>query len=255
MHVDVLPLPPEPDSPLLDGRTCLVVDVLRATSSMAVLLASGIEAIYPAGSIEEGRSRREALEEALGRRVLLCGESHALPPEGYDFGNSPSELAEVLAGGLGGGDPRWREAVVATTNGTRALLACRAARLVLAAAPLNAGAATQRALDAGDDVLVVCSGTDGQPSDDDYLAAGLLVDRLVTGGAEVGGGASDALEARRRYLAVATDLGAAFADVGHGRRLIELGFGHDLAFCAEADRFAVAAAMRIEDGVPVLRPL
>ncbi len=254
MLLDVLPLPPEPGSALLDGRTCLVVDVLRATSSMAVLLASGIEAIYPAGSIEEGRSRREGLEGTLGRRVLLCGERHALPPEGYDFGNSPSELAEAL----GGEDPEWREAVVATTNGTRALLACRAARLVLAAAPLNAAAATQHALDAGDDVLVVCSGTDGQPSDDDYLAAGLLVDRLVAGGADVNEGAPgtlDALDARERYRAVATDLGAAFASVGHGRRLIELGFGHDLAFCAEADRFAVAGSMRIENGVPVLRAL
>lgn len=246
MRVDVSSLPPTPGSVPLEGRTCLVVDVLRATSSIAMLLDCGLEAIYPAGSIGEGRTRRSQLEARLGRRVLLCGEEHALPPDGYDFGNSPTELRAVREA-----EPALREAVIATSNGTKALLACRDAALVLAAAPLNASAVTALALAAGNDVLVVCSGTGGEPSRDDELAAGLLVQRLASAGVEPTGEAGALL---RRYEAVADDLAAAFRETRHGGLLVELGFDLDIELCATADRVAVAGVLRIEDGLPVLRP-
>jgi 2-phosphosulfolactate phosphatase len=246
MLVDVAALPPAPGSVPLEGRTCLVVDVLRATSSIAMLLDSGFEAIYPAGSISEGRARREQLEAQLGRRVLLCGEEHALPPDGYDFGNSPTELGAVRAT-----EPALREAVIATSNGTKALLACREAALVLAAAPLNAAAATALALAAGNDVLVVCSGTNGERSRDDELAAGLLVQRLTTEGAEPTEEARAFLD---RYEAAADDLAAAFRETRHGQLLIDLGFEVDIALCTTSDRVAVAGVLGIEQELPVLRP-
>lgn len=246
MRVTVSPLPPAPGGVPLAGRSCLVVDVLRATSSIAMLLDAGFEAIYPAGSIAEGRARRDQLEARLGRRVLLCGEERALPPQGYDRGNSPSELRSVREA-----EPALREAVIATSNGTKALLACRDAALVVAAAPLNASAATALALAAGNDVLVVCSGTDGRRSRDDELAAGLLVQRLVAAGARPEGEAGLFLE---RYEAVADDLAAAFRETRHGRLLIELGFAVDIALCTTADRVDRAGVLGVEDGLPVLRP-
>jgi 2-phosphosulfolactate phosphatase len=245
MRVDVCVLPPAPGSVPLEGRTCLVVDVLRATSSIAMLLDGGFEAVYPAGSISEGRARRTQLEAALGRRVLLCGEEHALPPEDYDLGNSPTELGRVREA-----EPAMREAVVATSNGTKALLACRDASLVLAAAPLNASVLTALALAAGDDVLVVCSGTNGERSRDDELAAGLLVQRLVSEGAQPTEEARAFLD---RYEAVADDLAGAFRETRHGQTLIDLGFAVDIDLCTTADRVTVAGVLRIEDGLPVLR--
>jgi 2-phosphosulfolactate phosphatase len=248
MRVDVLQLPPAPDDPSLVDKTCLVVDVLRATSTIATLLDGGLDAIYPADSIVEGRERRNVLQQALGREVLLCGEEGGLPPAGYDLGNSPTELAAVLAAR----QPPWREAVIATSNGTKALLACRSAALVLAAAPLNAAAVTAHALTAANDVLVVCSGTGGEPSDDDDLAGGLLAQRLIDAGADA---TDDAAQSAARYRAVRDDLPAALRATRHGETLIGLGFNADLNRCGSENTVPMAAALAETDGVAVLRRL
>ncbi|MDA1001900.1 MAG: 2-phosphosulfolactate phosphatase [Chloroflexi bacterium] len=240
MRVDLTILPP-PASPTRE--TCLVVDVLRATSVMAVLFGRGIEAVYPAATIEEGRVLRARLA-ADGSAPMLCGEVDALPPEGYDYGNSPGEFMRMAA------LPANR-AVVATTNGTPALVRCASAPLVIAAAPLNAGAATRLALAAGHDVLVVCAGTAGLRSEDDRLAGGLLVARLVAAGAEPTPAAASALA---DFRAVATNFTAALRDSGHGRRLVALGFDSDIALCAQSDRYERAGTLRFEDGIAVLRP-
>ena len=106
MRVDVALLPPS-KSPTRE--TCLVVDVLRATSCMAVLLGRGAAAVYPAPSIDAART----LRNELGQDALLCGEVRALPPEGFDYGNSAMEFAGLDARVIAG-----RRVVVATTNGT-----------------------------------------------------------------------------------------------------------------------------------------
>lgn len=240
MRVDLAILPPA-ESPTRE--TCLVVDVLRATSVMAVLFGRGLDAVYPAATIEDGRELRARLSRD-GAAPMLCGEVDALPPEGYDFGNSPGEFMRMAT------VPASR-AVVATTNGTPALVRCAQAPLVIAAAPLNAGAATRLALAAGHDVLVVCAGTGGQPSEDDRLAGGMLVSRLVDAGAET---TLDAAAALADFRAVATRFAAALRDTGHGRRLVALGFDSDIELCAQRDRYERAGTLRFEDGVAVLRP-
>lgn len=240
MRVDVSWLPPT--EPPLDV-TCVVVDVLRATSSLAVLLGRGFEAVYPAATVAEAVALRDALRDALGGRVALCGERGGLPPPGFDFGNSPSEFARVDLEG-------WDAVVMATTNGTPALLACTAAPLVLAGAPLNAGATVEACIEAGHDVLVVCSGRSGVRATDDSLAAALLARRLVEAGAAPEATARDALA---MLEASGGDLGGAFRMTEHGRALVALGFEHDLDFCGREDVYDHAAALRHEGGRAVLR--
>ena len=241
VRVDLALLPPDH---LPAGRTCVVVDVLRATSTITVLLGRGLSAVYPAASVAEGRALRERLEQVLGRTVGLLGETGALTPPGYDLGNSPHELSRVPL--------PWREAVLATTNGTPALLACADAPLTLAAAPLNAGAVARAAVEAGRDVLVVCAGTDGIASEDDALAAGLIIARLAQHGAQL---TSEAGRAAQDYGQARGDLAAALGATSHGRRLRELGFAHDLAYCAAEDQFEVAGALRAWAEGSMLRPL
>ncbi len=244
MRVNVALVPPsEPPA----GTTCLVVDVLRATSVMAVLFGRGLRAAWLAGTIADGRTVRTALGDRPGG-VMLCGEVDALPPPGFDHGNSPLEFERIdLAA----------EAVLATTNGTPALLACAASPLVMPAAPLNAGAVVRVAVEAGRDVLVVCSGlvpTEGgrAPGEDDTLAAGLLVDRFVRAGARLG---HEALFALEQYEAARDDLAAALRRTHHGARITALGFGADVDRCAQADLYTTVATLRIENDGPVLRPL
>lgn len=225
------------------GRTCLVVDVLRATSVIATLLGRGTRAIYPVASVEDGPPLRDALR-VQGVHAALCGERDALPPPGYDFGNSPGVFARL--------ERAPEAAVIATTNGTPALLACLDAPLAMPAAPLNAGAVVRAALEAGHDVLVVCSGLRREPAEDDTLAAGLFVERFVRLGASPG---AEALFALERFEAVRDDLADAFARTEHGQRLVALGFGEDVALCATADRYDVAGALGRDGRWPVLRPL
>ena len=227
MRVDIALLPPA-RSP--SRETCLVVDVLRATSCMAVLLGRGAGAVYPTPSVDTARALRDRLGDAL-----LCGEVRALPPEGFDYGNSAVEFAGLDARVIEG-----RRVVVATTNGTPALLACREAPLVMAAAPLNATAVVDAAIEAGNDVLVVCAGLRGAPADDDALAAGLLASRLVAHGLEP---TVEGIDVIARYEAVADDLAAAFRTTEHGANLVRLGFEADLEFCATADVYGIAGVL------------
>ena len=244
MRVDVTFLP----APHVDDRTCLVVDVLRATSTVAVLLARGIEAIYVAPTVEVALSRRAQLQRRLGRDVGLLGERGGLRPDGFDLGNSPRELTTASL--------PWREVVLATSNGTPALLACARAPLTLAAAPLNANAVTAAAVAPGRDVLIVCAGTAGRYAEDDALAAGLLVQRLAAAGAEPEPGARIPLA---DYERASADLAGALRATRHGDRLVRMGFDRDVELCAEADRFDVAGRLHAEPegdgGEFVLRPL
>jgi 2-phosphosulfolactate phosphatase len=248
LTVDVASMPLGEPRSMANGRTCLVVDVLRATSVLAVLLGRGMRAVYPAATIEQGRALRDRLRSE-GRAVdgaappLLCGEVDACPPEGYDFGNSPSEFERL--------DPLPASAVVATTNGTPALLACGTSSLVIAAAPLNASAAVRLALAAGRDVLVLCAGHPSGAGEDDVIAAGLLVERLVAAGTEPTAHARAALE---RYEAGRGDLAAALRETHHGRALVRLGFGHDIDLCATVDRYDRVGVLADEGGRAVMRP-
>ena len=244
MRVDVALVPPASVAP---DTTCLVVDVLRATSVMAVLFGRGLRAGWLAGSIEEGRAIRAALGDRPGG-IWLCGEANSLPPAGYDYGNSPLEY-EAL--------DLPAEAVLATTNGTPALLVCAAARLTMPAAPLNAAAVVRVAVESGRDVLVVCSGrvdADGRrvEGDDDTLAAGLLVERLVRFGARPGDVAMYALQ---QFEAARDHLGEAMKQTFHGASISAIGFGPDVERCCTADVYDTVATLRIEDGRAVLRPL
>lgn len=230
-----------PPSEPPEDVTCLVIDVLRATSTIAVLLARGMRAVYPAATIEEAR----ALREQLGERTLLCGERDALPPEGFDFGNSPVELARADLSA-------WDEAVITTSNGTPALLACAGAPLVIAAAPLNAAACIRAAILEGRDVLVVAAGRRGERAQDDALAAGLFARRLVQEGAQP---TATAREAISLLDAAGDSLSRAFRFTAHGARLVELGFEDDLEACAREDILDVVPALATTEHGPALRPL
>lgn len=238
-HVDVA-LAPGFAEPA--GRTCLVIDVLRATSAMAVLLGRGTRAIYPAATVEDGLVLRTQLA-AEGIVAALCGERDALPPTGFDFGNSPGAFMAL--------DRVPEVAVVATTNGTPALLACLDAPIAMTAAPLQVSGVVRAAIEADRDVLVVCSGLRREAAEDDTLAAGLFVERLVRAGASAG---PEALFALERYEAARDDFGGALARSEHGQRLVDLGFADDVTLCGTLDRYDVAGALGVEAGRPVLRP-
>lgn len=227
------------------GLTCLVVDVLRATSVMAVLLSRGVSEISVAPTLDAARRARDRRSRGETAGPLVCGEERALKPADFDFGNSPTELLTA--------ELRFPEVILATTNGTPALVACREAALVMPAAPLNATASAEVALEQQRDVLIVCSGSHGKFAADDFLAAGLLVDRFLTLGATCGRGAEEAVSALRQ----ASSLSAGLRETPHGRRLVELGFESDVDTCGQVDRLAVAGRLVSTDAreLPLVTPM
>jgi len=225
MKVDVRFTVPELDSGELNGTTAVVVDVVRATTTLTAALAQGAGAVFPAESAEEAIR----LLQSLGREdTLLCGERKGVRPEGYDLGNSPSEFtADVVKG---------KRLIMATTNGTRALRAVEDADRVVAAAFVNLGAVAKAI--AGDDrVLVVCAGRSDQFALEDAACAGALLLRLQDEGValEPGDGARSAMT-----LAGAQPLDRDFlASTRAGRLLVDVDLAADLEWCARLDTLPV----------------
>jgi 2-phosphosulfolactate phosphatase len=232
----------------VDRSICVVVDVLRASSSCVTMFESGIGSIAVAETPELARRvRAERLPHAL-----LCGESGGMPPPGFDYGNSPAEFSRLRLTG--------RDAVLVTSNGTRALHAVSSAPSVLVGCLRNRASVArfalreaQQAASAG--ILIVCAGNayGSSFSLDDAVTAGAIaqaVDRLITGGpiTDEYEPADAALAAVRLYEAYSTEPVTAFQEGSHGRLLQQLGFSIDLDFCAALDVSTCVPYLSAEDG-------
>jgi 2-phosphosulfolactate phosphatase len=209
--------------------TAVVIDVLRASSTITLALASGYERVLVAGSIEAAEALR-----ADGR--VLAGEVGCARAPGFDLGNSPEETLS----------PRAAELVLATTNGAPAIVAsAEVCGEVLVASMLNLDAVAA-AIGTGD-VLLVCAGTDGRVSIEDVYLAGRL-------SAALEGPRSDAAQiAEAVAAAYPTPLAALEASAG-AVGLRREGLEGDIAFCAQESIVdTVPCLSEMIDGVAVVR--
>jgi 2-phosphosulfolactate phosphatase len=214
----------------LSRATCVVFDILRATSSMLTALANGAKAIWPVEEISEALILYKGQPD-----VLLAGERNGLRIHsdltgGVDFhlGNSPMEfLPELVLG---------RTLVTTTTNGTRALRAAVGAEHVLVGAFLNLEALEKWiAAHKPPQLLLVCSGTYDQAAYEDVLAAGALCERIWSLYKD-GAVADSALMAKELYHSAANDLEDALGRTRNGRRLLaQPQLAGDVRFCAQRD--------------------
>lgn len=249
----------------VERSVCIMLDVLRASSTMLAMFQAGARELRLAETPEA------ALAVAEGRReeFWVCGERRGLKVEGFDYGNSPAEVAEAdLAG---------REVVFVSSNGTSALRAVSDAPLVLVGSPRNEVAVVRHALREAAaracNILILCAGDQGGygVSLEDAFFAGMLVERFVKlsprrVAPEQANGQPDALalddsaivahRLYRSYLgpnsnghATSETLLAMFAEARNGRRLPQDGFGADLDYCAEIDVTTVVPHLEVRDGV------
>jgi 2-phosphosulfolactate phosphatase len=230
VRVDVAFTPASLRPAALAGVTALVIDVLRASTTMVTAVANGCVALLPVAEVAEARRRAQGLPGAL-----LAGERGGDPPQGFDLGNSPLEFTRERVGG--------RTIVFTTSNGTRALLAARPAAAVGVAGFVNLSAAVEWALGPDRDVVVVCAGELGTRSVEDEICAGLLIDRLLTAGAGAGPLAAEVASAARPY---AKDLARLAQDAPHARGLAAHGRGPDVAACLTPDAFGLVPVYRAD---------
>src|SRR5262245_56990779 len=220
----------------LSGTTCVVFDVLRATSTMITALANGAEAILAVAEISDALAVRKE-----NPSWLLAGERDGWRISAklsggveFDFGNSPREfMTEKM---------RDRTIVCTTTNGTRALRACSHAGRVLICSFLNLSATTEWLEREGTDLLLVCRGPFEQAAYEDTVCAGALCDALWS---RFGGISDSARMARELYLTAKGDLAGAMKHSRNAQRLLaKPELKDDVAFCLQCDIFHFAAGLK-----------
>ncbi|MGH7506288.1 MAG: 2-phosphosulfolactate phosphatase [Longimicrobiales bacterium] len=234
MRVDIAFTPAELAGGGVGERTVVVIDVLRASTTILEALVNGAREVLPVESVEQAVRRREEIGK---RNVLLCGERDTQPIAGFDLGNSPLEFVRERVDG--------ETLVMTTTNGTRALLAGASGKRCVVGCFLNAGAVAKSLADAGDDTLLLCAGREGRFALEDALCAGLIarrVGRLRPDDAVEGNDAS--LAAMRLAARIRRELPATMSRTAAGRRLAELGRQDDVDFCGTLDRYTEIPRVR-----------
>jgi 2-phosphosulfolactate phosphatase len=203
--------------------TAIVVDVLRATSTIAQALASGYRRVLCCAEVDEALELRARLGEGV-----LAGERNAAAIPGFDLGNSPRELL----------DPLGETVILTTTNGTRAIVAAAEhAETVLVGSLLNLDAVAE-ASGGGGDVEVVCAGLQGRFTIDDAYCAGRIVEL-------VGGERSDAAEAALR---LARSYPSALDGLRGSENPEHARLGEDIAFCARESLLDVVPRLARMEG-------
>ena len=229
VHVYLLPALAPPGR--LVGGLAVVVDVLRATTTMIHALAAGCTAVRPCAEVEEAR---DLAGQMRAGRVLLGGEREGTAPPGFDLGNSPREYTPKVC--------RGTTLVLTTTNGTRALLRAAEADRTLVAAFVNYSAVCEQLRQEARPVHIVCAGTDGEPALEDTLLAGALVDFLSEAGPaglnDAARLAWDCFENHGRVLLGALELSRG------GTQLRQLGYDDDIRAAAQVDQFALVPELR-----------
>lgn len=231
MRLDVFLTPGELAASDLADRTAVVIDILRASTTIVQALSAGAKSIYPVSSIEDALR----LANTFGRdEVLLCGERKCLPIEGFDLGNSPREFTRERVAG--------KTLVMSTTNGTNVMALTANASRVYVASLLNLGAIVDELVRTEAEPVIICSGRERHFALEDASCAGLLALRLM----EARKGDWVLNDAGRAALALAREFGVSetlFRLTAAGRAISDAGLAEDLAFCARMD---------VHDILPVL---
>jgi 2-phosphosulfolactate phosphatase len=235
MRIDVLFGPATMTPALITGRVVAVIDVLRASTTIAAALANGARNVVPLESADAVIMRAKQFDRS---EVRLAGERRMLPIPGFDLGNSPREVTRQAVEG--------KTLLLTTTNGTAALVGVQGggtggARDVVVASYVNFTAVStllKTAARGGTDITIVCAGRDRQFSLEDAACAGRYareVSKRVPK-AELGDGAFACTVLDRKY---GDRLDQLFADSEHGQALVDAGFEEDLVVCAAVDSYPV----------------
>lgn len=220
----------------LHGRTVVVIDVLRASTTILAALANGAREVVPVADMAAASKVASSLDPET---ILLGGERNGSPIEGYHLGNSPLEYRpEVVQGKI---------IILNTTNGTGAIIRARLAEEVLIGAFVNLSRLAQYLRErAPQEVVLLCAGWRNRVSLEDVLCAGMLLDRLAVG--EQPEEAPDGVRiAHMLYRIYADRLREVVASSAHATRLRSLGYEADLALATQVDHIPILA--RYHEGV------
>ena len=233
MHVDLFLTSVSLDTAELENKSVVVIDVLRATTSICAALKAGARSVIPTAGPGEAGEMRAKLEADT---VILAGERNGVKIDNFDLGNSPTEFTPDTVGG--------KSVIMTTTNGTLALRRASRGKRVLAAALVNVSRVAEAVCALDRDVVMICSGREGHFSIEDTLCGGMLIHQLTAKhkvSAELNDAASLAL---LLYRTNRSAIRQAVAQGEHGKFLQSIGFGPDVDIATEVDAMSVLPILR-----------
>lgn len=227
MHIDVIASINEARAIDLSQRTVIVIDVLRATSTIVTALAHGASGVIPVETIGQAK-------QCAGTHDLLGGERYCKNIPGFDLGNSPLEYT--------GASMKGKRIILTTTNGTRAIQKSLKAEYIFAGSLLNAKACAMTALKLRNDIALLCAGTQDNFAFEDGICAGMILHEMLH------------LPLPSELNLVYNDLGKmvlsayrhhqdnmhmALMDCASGRRLMKIGYAQDIEHCAQLNAISL----------------
>jgi len=224
MLIDIQFLPSPPNSYLFSDRVVVVIDILRATSTMVQAMLQGALEIIPVATVEEAFQMVKVFPRGS---IILGGERESKKIQGFDLGNSPKEyVAEKVKG---------KKLILTTTNGTKAFHFVSSGKDILVGSYFNIGAIAKRCLELDRDLFIFPSGDEGNFSLEDTVCGGMLIELIVKKGKKPIALTDASQCAQILYQRLGADIIEAFRLSHHGKELINRGFEEDLAYCARID--------------------
>jgi len=235
MKIEVFFSPAGVDELGMRGRNVVIIDVLRASTTICTALRNGAREVIPTPDIENATKISANLS---GNSRLLGGERQGKKIDGFDLGNSPSEYTPEKVGG--------KTIIFTTTNGAGAVYKCRYAAMALVGTFVNISSIVQTIRDVGGTWTILCSGSQGAFSIEDATCAGMIISKVQ---AETEVETDDAgLTAIILHKNFKRSILGMMKKAEHGKYLASIGFGEDLKICAAVDSVPVVPTV---DGVGI----
>lgn len=226
MIVDVIPSLKELNPQKIYGKTVIVIDIFRCTSTIVSALANGCKEIVPVINADE--AIHTLSKNNIKQSILIAGESSGKKTPEFQLGNSPFEFSKKKVNG--------KKIILSTTNGTVAIRNCKPAKHVLIGSFLNVSAVCSCALGYRKDIIVVCSGTRGSIALEDVMAAGCHILKLNELSLDVR--LSELAKTfYYLYLHFKDNLKQLLTESRSGINLINLGFEKDIEECLQFDKY------------------
>ena len=212
----------------LRDRSVVVIDVLRASTSIVTALNNGAKEIIPATTVE---SAVKISGNLFGDVILLGGERNGKMIEGFSLGNSPFDYSEEKVKG--------KSIIFSSTNGSQAMVKARYARQMVICGFVNISAVIAFLQKDPNDLVVVCAGNNGMLSMEDSVCAGMLLHRLSEEKAFDFSFSDGAVAAMALHKSGGKNIFKMIKSSDHGKYLESIGFGEDLKVCAGVDTIPV----------------
>ncbi len=231
--LEALFIPEEIKNVELAGKLVVIIDVLRASSTIVTALANGCRGFVPVFSPDQAKKKAQQFEK---ERVLLGGEREGIKIEGFDLGNSPREYKREAV--------KNKTIIFSTTNGVKTLEMVKGAHRIIIGSFLNLQAVCNYCTNYQGDISIICAGKEGKFSLEDAACAGMLIYSFKNAFSDTCQESDANLTARLLYEKFSNNILEILRKSQHGRYLESIGLAEDLKFCSQLDFFHIVPIFR-----------